>query len=81
MKNPLLEDKKDLIKWISNLDDLEVLSELMSLKENSQLSIVAESAAEYKVADDFDERFAKGYTLEESRAKTKEFIRSLPWKN
>ena len=35
MQNPLLELKYDLMKWISNLDDLEVLSELMEFKEKN----------------------------------------------
>ena len=80
MENPILKAKTDLMKWISDLDDLEILSALMQIKENSQLSMVAESQAEYEVADDFEERFAKGLTSEEARKRKKTFIRSLPWK-
>ena len=81
MENPILKAKKDLMKWISNLDDLEILSELMEFKEkNIDADCVEESRAEYAIADDFDEQFAKGITHDEMRRKTREFISSLPWK-
>ncbi|MGA9212573.1 hypothetical protein [Kaistella sp.] len=57
------------------------MSELIHLKEkHNSISLVAESQTEYAVKDDFDERFAKGLTLEESRKRTREFIENLPWK-
>lgn len=81
MKNPIIGAKKDLITWISDLDDLDVLSELMEFKEkNSNADVISEPQTEYQVKDDFDERFAKGLSMEESRARTKKFIESLPWK-
>ncbi|MGC4129910.1 MAG: hypothetical protein QM564_10275 [Bergeyella sp.] len=81
MGNPILAYKKELIEWIKNLDDLQVLSDLVEMKEGKfSVSKVSEPQAEYAVKDDFDVQFAKGLTLEESRKRTKEFIRSLPWK-
>ncbi|MFC6268567.1 hypothetical protein [Frigoriflavimonas asaccharolytica] len=81
MKNSMIEVKKKLIEWIENLDDLEIVAELIELKNKSnQPLLVEESQAEYAIADDFDERFAKGYTMEESRKRTREFISNLPWK-
>lgn len=80
MKNPIIEAKKDLVDWIYNLDDLDVLSDLMTFKEkSSHTDVISEPQTDYEVKDDFDERFKKGYTLEESKARTKKFIASLPW--
>lgn len=81
MENPILEAKKELIQWIKEMDELEDIAELLEIK-NRKTSVhqVAESQAEYAVKDDFDERFAKGLTSEESRRRTREFIESLPWK-
>ncbi|WP_417431171.1 hypothetical protein [Halpernia sp.] len=82
MENPILEAKTDLIKWISNLDDLEVLSELINFKEKNKFAdCFEESRAEYILQDeDFDERFAKGIPHDEMRKRTSTFISSLPWK-
>lgn len=81
MKNPIIEAKKEIIEWVKNLHELETLQELLDIKNaenaNSQLS---EPELEYAVKDDFDERFAKGLTLEESKKRTFDFIESLPWK-
>lgn len=81
MENPILEAKKELIQWIKEMDELEDIAELLEIKNRkTSVSKVAESQAEYVVKDDFDERFAKGLTSEESRKRTREFIESLPWK-
>lgn len=81
MENPITEAKKELIQWIKEMDELEDIAELIEIKNRKTLvSHVAESQAEYAVKDDFDERFAKGLTSEESRRRTRKFIESLPWK-
>ncbi|MGC4129912.1 MAG: hypothetical protein QM564_10285 [Bergeyella sp.] len=75
MENPIVTYKKELIEWIKNLDDLEVLSDLVEMKEGKfSLSKVSEPQAEYAVKDDFEERFAKGFTSEQARAETKRRI-------
>lgn len=81
MENPILEAKRELIQWIKEMNELDDIAELLEIK-NRKTSVhqVAESQAEYAVKDDFDERFAKGLTSEESRRRTREFIESLPWK-
>ncbi|MBW3523512.1 hypothetical protein [Chryseobacterium sp. NKUCC03_KSP] len=81
MENPILEAKKELIQWIKEMDELEDIVELLKIK-NRKKSVyqVAEPQTEYAVKDDFDERFAKGLTSEESRRRTREFIERLPWK-
>ena len=81
MENPILKAKKELIHWISNLDDLDVLSELLELKDKDEsIPLVSETQAEYGVKDDFDKRFTKGLTLEESKKRTFDFVESLAWK-
>lgn len=81
MKNPILESKNEIIKWVASLDDLESIQELLDMKDrNGKDSKVSESEAEYAVKDDFDERFARGMTSAESRKRTKVFIENLPWK-
>ena len=75
MENPILQYKTELIDWIKNLDDLEILSQLIILKEKEKNTSVAETKAEYLVKDDFEERFAKGLSMEESRAESKRRVR------
>ena len=80
MKNPIIEAKKDLINWISQLDDLEVLSDLMEFKENNHnADFVSDPQTEYQVKDDFEEKFAKGIPHEEMKRRTLEYIHNLPW--
>lgn len=66
--NTTLESKKqELIKKIRESDDLNVIENILNfINEKSK--------------DDFDEAFENGYTPEEARKLTTEFIRSLPWK-
>lgn len=76
MKNPILESKNEIIKWVASLDDLESIQELLDMKDRDRKdSKVSEPEAEYAVKDDFDERFANGYTMEESIEETKSRIR------
>ena len=79
MQNPLLELKYDLMKWISNFDDLEVLSELMEFKEKN---IDADCFEEKNVEAEqsFDEQFAAGMTSEELLENIFAHIDTLPWK-
>ena len=81
MENPILDAKRELIQWIKEMDELEDIAELLEIKNKMVSSgVVADSQAEYAVKDDFDERFAKGLTSEQSRKRTREFIEKLPWK-
>lgn len=78
MENPIAEAKRELIEWIQGINNFEEIQELLVIK-NNQNAVVAESYPEYAVKNDFDERFAKGLTLAESRRRTREFIENLPW--
>lgn len=80
MENPILQSKRELIHWINTLDDIEVIEELLELKEKrATAETFSEPHTEYLVKDDFDERFAKGLNSAESRKKTREFISKLSW--
>jgi hypothetical protein len=64
----VLTQKKELVDWILTLENKEVLNDIY----------------EYKIQQatpfNFDEEFAKGLTSDELKAKTTEFLKSLPWK-
>lgn len=81
MENPISEAKKELMQWIKDLDELDVIAELLELKEKSaNANVLAEPQTEYAVVDDFEERFAKGIPHDEMVRRTTEFINNLPWK-
>ncbi len=58
--------KKELIDWISNLEDEQTLLELAVIKR--------------KATFNFDEEFKKGITGEELKKRLSERLKSLPWK-
>ena len=63
------------------MEDEEIIAQLLKLKKELERSfVVSEPETEYAVKDDFEERWVKGLTSEESRARTKKFLESLPWK-
>ncbi|PZU79834.1 MAG: hypothetical protein DI529_17145 [Chryseobacterium sp.] len=71
-------DKKkiELLQWIADLQDESLISKLLEIKNNSGVSSTINAAkAEYLVKDDFEERWAKGLTKEESIERTKSKIR------
>jgi hypothetical protein len=81
MENPITEAKKELIQWISDMEELEDIAELMKIKNRmTSDGKVAETQPKYAVEDDFDERFAKGMSGEELMRRVYEHIESLPWK-
>ena len=81
MENPIIEIKQELIEWVENIDDLETIQAILDLKNSQEPSfVVSDIQSEYAVKDDFEERFAKGLTLEESKKRTFDFIENLPWK-
>lgn len=81
MENPMIEIKQELIEWVENIDDLETIQAILDLKNSQEPSfVVSDIQSEYAVKDDFEERFAKGLTLEESKKRTFDFIENLPWK-
>ena len=57
--------KKDIIDWISQLEDQKILMEIASIKRNATFN--------------FEEEFKKGITLEEARKRSIDKIRGY-WK-
>jgi hypothetical protein len=58
--------KKELIDWISSLEDPEIITELAIIKR--------------KATFNFDEEFKKGITGEELKKRLSKKLRALPWK-
>ena len=81
MNSQTLKIKNDILQWILKLEDEEVIAQLLKFKKELEgSSVVSEPEVEYALKDDFEERWVKGLTSEESRARTKKFLESLPWK-
>ena len=60
----MLTQKKEIIDWISSLDNPYILNNIYNIKKESKLS--------------FEERCAKALTLEEFRAEIKRRILNYP---
>jgi regulator of replication initiation timing len=58
--------KKDIIDWISQLEDQKILMEIASIKRNATFN--------------FEEEFKKGITSDELKKRLSERIKTLPWK-
>ena len=62
----MLEKKKELIEWIDNLDDLEVLQKVLDLKNSTETSsLISDINSEKIIENDFDEQFAAGMSADE----------------
>lgn len=81
MNETILHQKNELLQWILALEDESLIKKIDEFrKEISSENVVRESKTEYRVKDDFDERFAKGIPHEEMKRRTIEYIENLPWK-
>ena len=58
--------KKEIIEWISTLEDEKLLMEIANMKRNADFN--------------FEEEFKKGITGEELKKRLSERLRTLPWK-
>ncbi len=62
----MIEIKNNLIEWIENTYDLEVLQKMLDLKNvHESSSLISDINSETIVKDGFDEQFAAGMTSEE----------------
>ncbi|WP_379963528.1 hypothetical protein [Epilithonimonas sp. UC225_85] len=76
MNSDLVHKKNELLLWISDLQDENMVSKLLEIKNNLNLpASINESKAEYAVKDDFEKRWEKGLTSEQSREETKRRIK------
>ena len=58
--------KDNLIKWIQTIENSKILNKIESIKSEETF--------------DFEKEWARSISVEEARKKSKEFIKSLPWK-
>ncbi|MBF8456633.1 hypothetical protein IV494_05500 [Kaistella sp. G5-32] len=66
MENSMIDTKNDLIEWIENTFDLEILQKIVDLKSGIESSsLISDINSETSIKDDFDEQFAAGMTSDE----------------
>ncbi|KIA88419.1 hypothetical protein [Kaistella jeonii] len=66
MENSMIDIKNNLIEWIENTFDLEVLQKIVELKSGIESpSLISDINSETSIQDDFDEQFAAGMTSDE----------------
>jgi hypothetical protein len=66
MENALLETKNELIEWIENTFDPQILQKVMDLKNNVEsLSLISNINSETPIETHFDEQFAAGMSSDE----------------
>lgn len=58
--------KKQLINWLLTIEDQSILNEIEKIKQQKKFN--------------FEEEFEKGITANELKARTTQFLNSLPWK-
>ena len=63
----VLEQKREIVDWILTLENKDVLNDVYKFKTQTNTF-------------DFDKEFAKAITSDELKAKTTEFLKTLPWK-
>ncbi|SIT00152.1 hypothetical protein SAMN05421789_11617 [Kaistella chaponensis] len=66
MENSMIEIKNDLIDWIENTFDLEILQKVLDLKKDiASSSLISDINSETIEKDDFDQQFAAGMNSDE----------------
>jgi hypothetical protein len=61
----MIVQKEALIKWIHSIEDSKVLDKIEEIKRS---------------AFDFEKEWEKSLSISQARQKTKDFVKSLPWK-
>ena len=78
MENSVIEIKNELIEWIQNIFDPEMLQKVMDLKnEIESSSLIAEINSEIPVENNFDEQFAAGMSSDELMENIASHIESI----
>ena len=66
MENSIIDLKNDLIEWIENTFDTEILQKVVDLKNNFESSsLISDINTEIPVENNFDQQFAAGMTSDE----------------
>ena len=78
MENSMIEIKNELIEWIQNIFDPEMLQKIMDLKNKVESSsLIAEINSEIPVENNFDEQFAAGMSSDELMENIASHIESI----
>ena len=78
MENSVIEIKNELIEWIQNIFDPEILQNVMDLKNKLESSsVIAEINSEIPVENNFDEQFAAGMSSDELMENIASHIESI----
>ena len=78
MENSVIEIKNELIEWIQNIFDPEILQNVMDLKNKIESSsLIAEINSEIPVENNFDEQFAAGMSSDELMENIASHIESI----
>ena len=78
MENSVIEIKNELIEWIQNIFDPEILQKIMDLKNKVESSsLIAEINSEIPVENNFDEQFAAGMSSDELMENIASHIESI----
>ena len=66
MENSLIQIKNELIEWIENTYDVEILQKIAAIKNDmEQSSLISDINSERIAENNFDEQFAAGMTCDE----------------
>ena len=78
MENSVIEIKNELIEWIQNIFDPEMLQKIMDLKNTIESSsLIAEINSEIPVENNFNEQFAAGMSSDELMENIASHIESI----
>lgn len=78
MENSVIEIKDELIEWIQNIFDPEMLQKVMDLKNKIESSsLIAEINSEIPVENNFNEQFAAGMSSDELMENIASHIESI----
>ena len=78
MENSVIEIKNELIEWIQNIFDPEMLQKIMDLKNKVESSsLIAEINSEIPVENNFNEQFAAGMSSDELMENIASHIESI----
>ena len=78
MENSVIEIKNELIEWIQNIFDPEMLQKIMDLKNKVESSsLITEINSEIPVENNFNEQFAAGMSSDELMENIASHIESI----
>ena len=78
MENSVIEIKNELIEWIQNIFDPEMLQKIMDLKNKVESSsLIAEINSEIPIENNFDVQFAAGMSSDVLMEKNASHIESI----